>query len=371
MRKALLWLVAGLFLISVTAQAQNENLPPNPVPGKCYVKCITKDVFRMVEETIEIAPAYKTLRVIPGTYRTVEERVIVKEASKRLVYVPAVYKTVEVSYVAKDAGSDFTIVPAAFGKDSKIVEMKPATSGWTYTLLADCPSVNKDNCIVVCYVDYPAKKEKFEITTLVKDASSSSVPRAASTSTYAKQVIETPARMEEYEIAAEYAMIEKQIIDTPARTEEVTIPAKFQTITRSVLEKKGGQTIWEEVDCNLVGNYNLLPILYDYDSAVLTPAAKKIIDDKLLILMLDKPHLSIELASHTDSRGDDDYNMVLSQERAQSVVDYLILQGISRDRLIARGFGETRLKNKCGNGVECTEAEHQVNRRTEFRIIGN
>nr|MBS9767803.1 OmpA family protein [Flavobacteriaceae bacterium] len=58
------------------------------------------------------------------------------------------------------------------------------------------------------------------------------------------------------------------------------------------------------------------------------------------------------------------------QRRAQAVVDYLVSKGIQRSRLIAKGFGETRLVNKCSDGVNCSEAQHQQNRRTEFRIIG-
>ncbi|MDD8025991.1 MAG: OmpA family protein, partial [Acidobacteriota bacterium] len=282
MKKALLCLVAGVFLLAISAQAQVENLPPNPVPGKCYVRCITKDTFKTVVETIEIAPAYKTLKVVPATYRTVEERVMIKEASKRLIYIPAVYETVEVSYVVKEAGTDFTIIPAAFGTTTKSMEISPATSGWKYTLLADCPSVNKADCIVVCFVELPARMAEFEITTLVSDASSSRVALAEAKSVYKKQVVVTPARMDEIEIAAEYAMIEKQIIDQPGRVEEVVIPAKYKEVTKSVLDKKGGMAVWEEVDCNLVGTYTLLPILYDYDSAVITPESKQIIDENLL-----------------------------------------------------------------------------------------
>jgi outer membrane protein OmpA-like peptidoglycan-associated protein len=61
--------------------------------------------------------------------------------------------------------------------------------------------------------------------------------------------------------------------------------------------------------------------------------------------------------------------MSLSQQRANSVVNYLVSKGISRSRLTAKGYGETRLVNKCANGVECTEGQHQQNRRTEFRVI--
>ena len=79
--------------------------------------------------------------------------------------------------------------------------------------------------------------------------------------------------------------------------------------------------------------------------------------------------MKIELSSHTDSRAPDDYNMALSQRRAASAVAYLVSKGITKNRMIAKGYGETRLVNKCANGVPCSEAEHQLNRRTEVKIL--
>ncbi|WP_317131918.1 OmpA family protein [Seonamhaeicola marinus] len=111
-------------------------------------------------------------------------------------------------------------------------------------------------------------------------------------------------------------------------------------------------------------------MFYELGSARITPASKKTIDNTLLPLLNSKP-VSIELMSHTDSRGNDDFNMSLSQQRANSVVNYLVSKGISRSRLIAKGYGETRLVNRCSNGVDCSETEHKKNRRTEFRVISN
>jgi len=88
-----------------------------------------------------------------------------------------------------------------------------------------------------------------------------------------------------------------------------------------------------------------------------------------LSLMKQKQGLRIEIMSHTDSRSDDNYNMALSQQRAQSVVNYLVSDGVTRSRLVARGYGESRLKNNCGNGSDCSEEQHADNRRTEFRIM--
>ena len=85
--------------------------------------------------------------------------------------------------------------------------------------------------------------------------------------------------------------------------------------------------------------------------------------------MRDNPTLKIELSSHTDSRGSDEYNETLSQRRAQAVVDYLVTRGIARVRMVAQGYGERRLLNRCSNGIACSIAEHQANRRTELEVI--
>jgi outer membrane protein OmpA-like peptidoglycan-associated protein len=87
--------------------------------------------------------------------------------------------------------------------------------------------------------------------------------------------------------------------------------------------------------------------------------------DKLVKILKDNPTIRIELSSHTDSRSGDDYNLALSQVRAQSAVDYLVSQGIAADRLVAKGYGETQLRIQNAQ----TEEEHQSNRRTEFKVI--
>lgn len=104
-------------------------------------------------------------------------------------------------------------------------------------------------------------------------------------------------------------------------------------------------------------------ILYDLDKAdIRADAAKEL--DKLVVTMQDNPEISIELSSHTDIRADHDYNMDLSQRRANSAVAYIISKGIEANRIAAKGYGETRLI--VANAK--TEEEHQINRRTEFRV---
>lgn len=112
----------------------------------------------------------------------------------------------------------------------------------------------------------------------------------------------------------------------------------------------------------------LTNVYYNFNDATLRPDALKDIN-ALLKVMRDYPELEIELSSHTDSRASHAYNIGLSQRRAESVVNYLKQNGIASHRVIARGYGETSLKNHCADGINCSEEEHQRNRRTEVKIL--
>ena len=111
-------------------------------------------------------------------------------------------------------------------------------------------------------------------------------------------------------------------------------------------------------------------IYFDYDQALIREDAKPTLN-KLAKLLNENPQIKIEMGSHTDSRGSDSYNQTLSQERAESTVSYLVSLGIDSRRLVAKGYGETRLKNECEDGVTCTEEEHQLNRRTTFKVLSD
>lgn len=116
------------------------------------------------------------------------------------------------------------------------------------------------------------------------------------------------------------------------------------------------------------GTITLRQIHYDYNKSDIRPDVTPELD-RVLQLMNDYPDMSIELSSHTDSRGSDEYNMKLSQARADAAVKYLESRGVTRSRIIAKGYGETRLLNKCKNSVECTEEQHAQNRRTDFTVL--
>jgi outer membrane protein OmpA-like peptidoglycan-associated protein len=108
-------------------------------------------------------------------------------------------------------------------------------------------------------------------------------------------------------------------------------------------------------------------IYYDYAKWDILPAAENTLEKVVKVMQLD-PSITIEVSAHTDARGSASDNLKLSQKRAQAAVDYLIKRGIDKSRLTSVGYGETKLLNKCKDGVECSEEEHAKNRRTEFKI---
>lgn len=113
-------------------------------------------------------------------------------------------------------------------------------------------------------------------------------------------------------------------------------------------------------------------IYYEFSKWNLTDSSKAVIDRTLYKLLVDNPRIVVEISSHTDSISSDEYNLKLSQKRAESVVKYLISKGIDKDRLVAKGYGESKpiAPNTNPDGTDNPEGR-QKNRRTEFRIIGS
>lgn len=104
-------------------------------------------------------------------------------------------------------------------------------------------------------------------------------------------------------------------------------------------------------------------IYYDLDKAdIRKDAALEL--DKLVVILEDNPNISIELSSHTDDRSSVEYNQDLSQRRAESAVSYILSKGIDQSRIRAKGYGESQLIIQNAQ----TEEEHQINRRTEFKV---
>ncbi len=143
---------------------------------------------------------------------------------------------------------------------------------------------------------------------------------------------------------------------TSSISQETVVPLDMKTIDELIVEDNGLLKIKVGI------------IFFNTDKDYIRPDAAVELN-KIVNLMSQQPDIKIRIESHTDSRARDAYNLDLSQRRANSTRDYLINQGIAANRIInAKGFGETRLMNNCYNGVKCEEAQHQLNRRSEFII---
>ncbi|MEZ4875548.1 MAG: OmpA family protein [Flavobacteriaceae bacterium] len=163
-----------------------------------------------------------------------------------------------------------------------------------------------------------------------------------------------------------------------ATKEDFTVDKK-SFVTDSEYEKVVKKTLYIETqldkdirdaevgqDLGLILSLN--PIYFDLDQSYIRPDAQ-IELQKVVQAMNRFPNLKIDVRSHTDSRGNDAYNMSLSDRRAKSTVDYIISAGIDASRITGRGYGESQLTNRCANGVPCSEVDHQLNRRSEFIIV--
>ena len=133
--------------------------------------------------------------------------------------------------------------------------------------------------------------------------------------------------------------------------------------TDILLDLRGMETV-AGTDIGLLLN----PIYFNLDRHKIRPDAQVELQ-KVIAILQQNPNIKIDIRSHTDSRADDTYNKVLSNRRVQATINYIVANGIERSRLTGRGYGETQLVNGCSNKINCSENEHQRNRRSEFIII--
>ncbi|SDX90569.1 OmpA family protein [Flavobacterium degerlachei] len=158
------------------------------------------------------------------------------------------------------------------------------------------------------------------------------------------------------------------------RAEKTDYTKKEEKIT---IDKENGKTnlniALEKEQCKVaVGDdlgkcFGIKMIYFDLDKSNIRKEAALDLE-KILDVLSQNPTMKLDIRSHTDSRASHKYNEDLSDRRAKSTINWLIKNGVSPDRLIGKGYGETELVNKCSDGVDCTEDEHQMNRRSEFII---
>ena len=297
----------------------------------------------------------KTVMLTPPSTRVVEIPAITKKVKKRVMVTPPTTEVIEIPAVTKTFKKRVMVSPPS----TRVVEIPALTKIVKKRVMVSPPSTR--------VVEIPAKSTSYKKTVFSPVATEVVAIPGKSTS-FTKTVMVTPPTTEVLDVSKKMGTITKTVLTAPAKAEETLVEAKYKTITKEVLKSKGGLTTWKEVECSLL-EYTDLNINWNLGSATLTSEAKAIIDARLLTVLNQNEGSTVEVASHTDARGSKEGNQVLSERRAQAVSSYLISKGINPSRLVSNGYGESRLLNRCEDGVSCTEREHRANRRTQFRLI--
>ncbi len=159
-----------------------------------------------------------------------------------------------------------------------------------------------------------------------------------------------------------FIRVKKEDFET---TETVVTPLDNN---KTVVDLKLNRTVFPITEgTDLAKVFDISIIFFDLDKWNIRPDAARDIQ-KVIEVMNEYPNMHISIRSHTDSRQTHAYNELLSDRRAKSTLQFMVLNGIEKERLTAQGFGENQLVNECADGIYCSEEEHQRNRRSEFII---
>lgn len=197
-------------------------------------------------------------------------------------------------------------------------------------------------------------KGDFEIYVPDKDAGYSLKVQPASSVDNVSLLTRGGSEISKFNIAAsgfEYRLLQADVVKLSEFEPDEDITARYDAFLES-----------DEVEMT-----SIQMIYYEIGKSAIRSESKPTID-KVIKILKDNPKARLEITSHTDSQGDDAFNLKLSQERATEVVKYITAAGIKEKRLTSVGKGETQVRNRCKNDVLCFDEEHEYNRRTEFRF---
>ena len=318
--------------MSDTPAADCQSSDPNDCRYWCYKAVPAQNITINTTELASDASFVRTPDCDPATSKddcgmaTYTKRIVTTPASTRVIDIPAVTKTVQKTVMVTPPTTRVVPIPEVKKTMKRVVMVTP-------------PSTR--------VIDIPAETKTVKRTVIIPETTRVvDIPEV--TKTMKRVVMVTPPTTRAIDIPQQTSTIKKTKLVEDSKIVETTVAPVSKTVTKEVLQTKGGLTTWKEVDCTIV-EYNDLNINWNLGSATLTNAAKAEIDAKLLPVLADG--VSVEIASHTDSRGSKASNIDLSERRAQAVTNYLISKGINSSRIVSNGYGESRLTNRCSDGV--------------------
>ena len=183
--------------------------------------------------------------------------------------------------------------------------------------------------------------------TLKADATSKNVKNIMLLTTEGKQI----SYLKQSFLTYEYKLIQADLLELSEMTVEDDLSLTFKKFEDS---KNNELLVVED-------------IIYELDQFIIEKNSEEKLS-KVVSILKGNDKIKLEIISHTDSQGDDASNLSLSKKRAEAVEEYLVKNGISKKRINAIGKGEMQIRNRCINGVSCSDKEHGYNRRTEFKF---
>jgi hypothetical protein len=266
--KKILWATVGMFAATATVQANAQTgamggYPEDAKPGQCFARVLIPAVTESVSEQVIDQPERTEIKVIPAQYGMKDQQVVLKEERVEYRVIPATYRTVTENVVVEPERTEVVVAPASTSTVQERVLVRPAYTTWkpgnslfgrgfartgtgaSAATVADGGEFGTGE--LLCVVEVPAEYRNVTRTVVAPQSSSTRVIPARM-QTVTREVIATPARVEEVKIPAQYSTIKVRELVTPAREERVVIPATFRTVTKTV-ERTPASVAWREVLC--------------------------------------------------------------------------------------------------------------------------
>lgn len=361
---------AMCIVYSLSSQEYLQSTLKTTDPSKCYVESIIPDEYEEESSKVMTFPEYKWIEIIPAKFKIIKDKIVIRPQSKSYKYIPAVYETIIDTIWIEESYNELSIEPAEFVIEQIEIEIKPQTGVWVAGELdPDCFSVDPSDCRIFHFVETPPVVQSIPVERLKKNETTKS-KKIEGVYRLIKRHVETrPAKIIEKIIPEKIEVVSRKVVESVESKREKIVPAQYKEILKRNLIKHGGMISLREIPCDLPEKGKYLPIKYRPGSIGINSDAIKDIDQYILTSMLNNKEINVEIGSHTDSKGDDELNKKLSQARAKAIVEYLILKGIDKSRLIAVGYGKEKPLYDCVNYSACSESLHEQNRRIEFKFF--
>lgn len=233
--------------------ANEADLPPNAVPGKCYQKVLIPEVVESYDDRVIDTPQRTETRVIPAVYADQIRQTVIREARTEYIDIPATYRTVTELITVRPASSRYETIPARYETITERVLVREAYTVWkrgvTPSARHGYPTRMDAGGEILCLVEVPAEYAMATRQVLREPARQVRIDIPSQTRAVARQVIDRPARVETRQIPAQYGQTTVRVLQVPERTETYTVPATYRTV-RQQRVAKAARFEWVQAVCD-------------------------------------------------------------------------------------------------------------------------